>query len=161
MNIMDIQVTSPSVNRQANTAKLLHQVIIDLEDQFKTEPSNQETFHLVIRGEYPRNVLDKVEEIYKNAGWIKVICKTSSENGERPGLTGLMITQPDTQSEHQTNDKLDKILTDIAKRKSEGHTDLYLQDFRPTKLNVKILQDRKYKVEIGGRYNEVNTYIKW
>jgi len=34
---------------------------------------------------------NKVEKIYKEAGWRSVVCKTSSENGERPGLTGLRL----------------------------------------------------------------------
>ena len=47
--------------------------------------------HIIIRGEYPRHKLDLIETKYKQAGWAKAICMTSSENGERPGLTGLKL----------------------------------------------------------------------
>lgn len=48
-------------------------------------------YHIVIKGEFPRIVLDQVEILYKSSGWREVVCKTSSEKQEHPGLTGLQL----------------------------------------------------------------------
>lgn len=57
--------------------------------EFNTEEKNLQYYNLIIKGEYPSEVLDEVERLYKEAGWAKVICKTSSN--ERGGLTGLQL----------------------------------------------------------------------
>jgi hypothetical protein len=61
------------------------------EAELKKTDDNEDRYHLVIEGEYSRELLDEVEVIYTEAGWRRVRCKTSSENGERPGLTGLLL----------------------------------------------------------------------
>ena len=48
-------------------------------------------FHLVIVGEIDRNTCDEIERLYREAGWSDVKCRTSSENGEQGGLTGLLL----------------------------------------------------------------------
>ena len=52
-------------------------------------------------------------------------------------------------------------LTQIKEKAEKGETKLYLSDYK-IKDNTKIeLENRGFKVEIGGRYNEVNTVVIW
>lgn len=69
----------------------LKEAIEKFEKEFKTEEKGKSYYHLVIDGEYNRDVCDRIQVLYSTAGWRKVTCKTSSENGERPGLTGLQL----------------------------------------------------------------------
>lgn len=87
-----IKVTTP---QQMNALVDDHviEAINKFEQQFLREEKGQKYYHLVIVGEYIRAVCDKVEEQYRTAGWIAK-CRTSSENGERPGLTGLILESP-------------------------------------------------------------------
>lgn len=50
--------------------------------------------HIILDEEYPVIVRDLIAEKYREAGWKKVTHKTSSENGERPGLTGFTFYAP-------------------------------------------------------------------
>lgn len=54
------------------------------------EPSGQQYYHLIIDKELSKGVCDAVSLAYSNVGW-RAECKTSSMNGERPGLTGLIL----------------------------------------------------------------------
>lgn len=69
----------------------LHKAISDFENDFQSEEKNQEYYHLIINGELCRELCDKIESTYLAAGWKTVVCKTSSEKGERGGLTGLQL----------------------------------------------------------------------
>ena len=69
-------------------------VVNKFENEFDKAEKDQEYYHLVISGEYNRQTCDEVEEIYTKAGWVKVRCSTSSEKGERGGLTGLQLYKP-------------------------------------------------------------------
>ena len=62
--------------------KLQQEIVSSIEDRY---------FHVIIQGEYKRVDLDEVEKRFKEAGWTQVICRTSSENGERGGFTGLKL----------------------------------------------------------------------
>lgn len=84
-----MKVTSPS-NKKANLTKL-DQAIEAFEKEFKSHENGNSYYHLVIVGEYNRVVCDAVEKKYVEAGWTHVHCRTSSENGENPGLTGLIL----------------------------------------------------------------------
>ena len=42
---------------------------------------------VIIYGEYSKEARNEASKLYKEAGWKEVEHKTSSENGERPGLT--------------------------------------------------------------------------
>lgn len=69
-------------------------LVFEFEQKLKSEDPDDNFFHLVILGEYQREALDKIEKLYSDAGWINVRCVTSSENGERPGLTSLRFYRP-------------------------------------------------------------------
>lgn len=72
----------------------LTEAVEKFEEELAQEDQDQDYFFLVIVGEYNRDVCNKIEELYTQAGWKEVSCKTSSENGERPGLTGLKFHRP-------------------------------------------------------------------
>ena len=44
---------------------------------------------VIIQSEYSKKSRDYVVEEFKKVGWKKIEHKTSSENGERPGLTSF------------------------------------------------------------------------
>jgi len=61
------------------------------EKQLKISVKGEKYYHLVIDGEYSREACTIIENAYKHAGWSKAVCRTSSEKGEREGLTGLQL----------------------------------------------------------------------
>jgi hypothetical protein len=69
----------------------IEEALRGFEAQFKNESMNQDYYFLVINLSLTRKQCDLVEEAYKKAGWKTVECKTSAENGERPGFTGLKL----------------------------------------------------------------------
>lgn len=84
-----MKITTPQ-DAMSGTSKL-EEALRKFEQKFADEEKDEEYYHLVISGEYNRNVCDEIEKLYTDAGWAKVSCKTSSENGERGGLTGLQL----------------------------------------------------------------------
>lgn len=87
---MQIKVTTP-YDMNATTEQLVKEVVEKFESEFRKEDKSESYYHIVISGEYNRATLDEVEKIYKEAGWVGVKCRTSTENGERGGLTGLEL----------------------------------------------------------------------
>jgi hypothetical protein len=69
----------------------LNEVLQKFEGAFLKKEKGESYYHIVILGEYNRAILDEVIKVYENAGWLVLSCKTSSEDGERPGLTGLQL----------------------------------------------------------------------
>ncbi len=84
-----MNITKPS-EMTSGTSKF-EEAVNKFEEQFKKEDKDQDYYHLVIIGEYNREVCDEIQKTYTKAGWKKVYCRTSSENGERGGLTGLQL----------------------------------------------------------------------
>ena len=60
------------------------------EKEFEKQPRGLKYYHLVIAGELNKPTCDAVAKEYQKLGWIAK-CRTSSENGERAGLTGLIL----------------------------------------------------------------------
>lgn len=89
---MSIKVTAP--NEMGDDTSKIYLVIHAFEHQLRKAAKNENYYHLVIPGEYSRKLCDAVEVAYTDAGWVNVQCRTSSENGERPGLTGLILHRP-------------------------------------------------------------------
>lgn len=69
----------------------VEEAVSKFEAQMLKEEKDEQYYHLVIVGEYNRQTCDEIEKIYSDGGWTKVKCRTSSENGERGGLTGLQL----------------------------------------------------------------------
>lgn len=68
------------------------QVAIDeFEINLDSQERGKDYYHLVIAGELQREICDEIQRLYLEAGWVKVVCKTSSEDNERAGLTGLQL----------------------------------------------------------------------
>jgi hypothetical protein len=84
-----MNITSPQ-EMTSGTSKV-EEAVSKFEEQFAKDEKDREFYHLVIVGEYNRQTCDEVEKIYSQAGWSRVKCRTSSENGERGGLTGLQL----------------------------------------------------------------------
>ena len=74
----------------SGTSKV-EEAVSKFEAQMLKEEKDEQYYHLVIVGEYNRQTCDEIEKIYSDGGWTKVKCRTSSENGERCGLTGLQL----------------------------------------------------------------------
>lgn len=89
--ILNITVTTPQ-DMDVATPKMVEDAVNAFEKAFKDQPKSENFYHLVIEGEFSRPTCNAVESIYKQAGWTKVQCRTSSENGERGGLTGLILS---------------------------------------------------------------------
>ena len=87
-----MNVTKPE-QMTTGTSKV-EEAVRKFEEQFTKEEKDQRYYYLIIVGEYNRQTCDEIERIYTEAGWSKVKCITSSENGERSGLTGLQLHQP-------------------------------------------------------------------
>lgn len=92
INSNNMNATSPK-EMTSGTSKI-EDAISKFEEQFFKQEKDQNYYHLVISGEYNRETCDEVERVYANAGWENVRCITSSENGERGGLTGLRMYRP-------------------------------------------------------------------
>ena len=86
---MNIKVTTPQ--EMAPDLSQLEKAVKTFEEKFKTEIKGLTYYHLVLEGELNRETCVEVRALYLKAGWKNVICKTSSENGERGGLTGLQL----------------------------------------------------------------------
>lgn len=84
-----MKVTTPE--EMSSGTDYLEIAIAAFEKKFESKEKDEDYYHLVISGEYNRITCDEIERLYKEAGWKKVICKTSSEKGERGGLTGLQL----------------------------------------------------------------------
>ena len=72
------------------------------EELLKNEPMF-EWFEASIQGELPIVLRNAIAEEYVKAGWYKVYHHTTSENGERPGLTAFVFLTTDTE------DKFDRV----------------------------------------------------
>ena len=84
-----MNITKPE-QMTSGTSKV-EKAVSKFEAQMLKEDKDEQYYHLVIVGEYNRQTCDEIEKIYSDGGWNKVKCMTSSENGERGGLTGLQL----------------------------------------------------------------------
>lgn len=57
--------------------------------------------------------------------------------------------------------ELNRILNEILVEARNGKTSLYLDDYCISTTIKQELKSRGFNVEVGGRYNEINTYISW
>ncbi len=87
--INHMNITKP--NEMSSGISKFEEAINKFEAQLKNKDKDQDYYHLVIEGEYNRDVCDEIEKAYTDAGWNIANCKTSSEKGERGGLTGLQL----------------------------------------------------------------------
>jgi hypothetical protein len=91
MEAHNFKVTTPA-EMNVTTSQMIKDALDAFEKEIKKQTKGEHYYHLVVEGEFKRPTCDMVEKIYKDAGWTKVQCRTSSENGERGGLTGLILS---------------------------------------------------------------------
>ena len=87
--VVNSAITKPEQMTSGTTK--VQEAISKFEEQLSDEEKDEQYYHLVIDEEYNRQTCDEIERIYTEAGWLNVKCRTSSENGERGGLTGLQL----------------------------------------------------------------------
>ncbi len=83
-------VTTPDMMTSLK-GSLLTAAVTAFEKKLKAELPNQDYYHVVVDWEVDKLVRAEVVRMYSIAGWKRVECRTSSEGGERPGLTGLKL----------------------------------------------------------------------
>ena len=84
-----MNITTPS--EMASDQSQLQSAISEFEKAFKKEEIGRNFYHLIALREYNKVVCKEIAHLYEQAGWVNVECRTSSDNGERPGLTGLIL----------------------------------------------------------------------
>ena len=85
--------TPEEINEKINLNEkdiLLENVINELNNS-TTLDWNYNHIVIIIPSEYSKESRDYVVEEFKKIGWKKIENKTSSENGERPGLTSFVF----------------------------------------------------------------------
>lgn len=65
----------------------MKEIEYDIDNSMKSFHGWRSFEQAIIDGEYPVEVRNIISTMYVKAGWNYVYHKTSSENGERPGLT--------------------------------------------------------------------------
>lgn len=105
-----MKITKPN---EMESGILLDSAIKKFEIEFSKEDKDQSYYHIVIEGEYNRHTCDKIESIYTNAGWNNVTCKTSSERGERGGLTGLQLYKNKQTIKHKEGCEFESTIKNI------------------------------------------------
>ena len=86
-----MKITTPE-DKKADLSEL-DAAVLEFEILLKAENNGQDYYHLVITRELNKEVCRAIGGLYRKAGWRIAQCKTSSEGGERPGLTGLQLTR--------------------------------------------------------------------
>jgi len=90
-----VHITTPQ-EKNADIEQLTEEAVEKFEVEFSQSWGGVTYYHLVIDKQYPISVCKKVEQIYLEAGWTKVRCINSQDNGEKPGLTGLQLSTNET-----------------------------------------------------------------
>lgn len=67
-------------------------IIIDIDKEIKKNHGKYPYEDVILPKEYSWVVREEVARRYREAGWKYVIHRTSSENGERPGLTHFKLS---------------------------------------------------------------------
>lgn len=67
-------------------------IIIDIDTEIKKNHGYFPYEEAVLTKEYSQAIREEVARRYREAGWKYVIHRTSSENGERPGLTHFKLS---------------------------------------------------------------------
>ena len=88
--------------------KMINDTIFSkLEKEIDESIINQTGFYpweqALIRGEYSIEIRNIIAEKYKANGWNFVYHRTSSENGERPGITYFMFSEKEIDDKYVKN----------------------------------------------------------
>lgn len=67
-------------------------IIVDIDTEIKRNHGEMPYESAILTKEYPKSVRDEIARRYREAGWKYITHHTSSENGERPGLTEFKLS---------------------------------------------------------------------
>jgi hypothetical protein len=67
-------------------------IIIDIDTKIKKNHGNFPYEEAILMKEYSQAIREEIARRYREAGWKYVTHRTSSENGERPGLTHFNLS---------------------------------------------------------------------
>ena len=67
-------------------------IISDIDEKIKRNHGNYPYEQAILPEEYSWVVREEIARRYREAGWKNVAHRTSSENGERPGLTHFKLS---------------------------------------------------------------------
>lgn len=85
---------------------------IDEKLRFEGECRNSEWFDVILPNEYREDLRNAVAKEYIDAGWDMVVHQTSTENGERPGITYFAFL-----TEHTVDSFFKEYVDTLDKRK--------------------------------------------
>lgn len=92
-------------------------------------------------------------------GWNSAI---ESSDKIQPTLNLADITADNMNIINTTNDiGFNKILCSIHEEASNNNSQLYLRNYNIKTIHKKELERRGFTVDVGGRYNEIDTIISW
>lgn len=83
--------TPEEINKKINLKEsdILLEIVINELFNSTTLDWYDNFYEIILESEYSKESRDYVVEEFKKVGWKKIEHKTSSENGERPGLTSF------------------------------------------------------------------------
>ena len=91
MNNLLLKISSPVKIRMNDRNYKLECLISELEDKLNNKNrinyDNDNACIFLKHENYSKDIRDEIANLYVQKGWSKVEHMTSSENGERPGLT--------------------------------------------------------------------------
>ena len=85
--------TPEEINEKINLNEkdILLEIVINELNNSTTLDWYDNYYIVIIQSEYSKKSRDYVVDEFKKVGWKKIEHKTSSENGERPGLTSFVF----------------------------------------------------------------------
>lgn len=85
-------ITPAELERYEIESANIEAIIIDIDTEIKKNHGHYPYEEAMLHKEYTQAVRNEVARRYREAGWKYVIHRTSSENGERPGLTHFKLS---------------------------------------------------------------------
>ena len=89
-------VTGPDKFKGEKGLNKVSELIGKIEQALKDMPQLYDWVEVVVTDEYSKEIRAEVAKEYLEAGWSIVYHQTSSENGERPGLTAFALLDEET-----------------------------------------------------------------
>ena len=96
--VLDKMAIRPEVLIEKKILSKREEYIRQLDEELLKNEPMFEWFEASIQGELPIVLRNAIAEEYVKSGWHKVYHHTTSENGERPGLTCFVFLTEDTES---------------------------------------------------------------
>ncbi|OQB00880.1 MAG: hypothetical protein BWY21_02345 [Parcubacteria group bacterium ADurb.Bin216] len=85
-----------------NRAKI-DELVKEVDQSIKDFHGDYPWEYAILMGEYQNEVMDALLGKYFDAGWKYIFWQRSSENSERPGLTGIMLSTSKIDAKYVAN----------------------------------------------------------